>query len=1537
MSVATLLSTDLQTLIAESRRRSPEIKHRSLATLKSQKPASLQEEVTFIREISQSSDFITPFLLSCSSRNAKFSTIAIQSLQRLIQIRAVPISRLDMLLEALTEATRLAVDIQLKVLQILPTLFQIYAEFIGGPLLAKLLLICAMLQQPSKLPMVVNTAAATQQQLVLALFEKVIDEDKSTSVDREEFEVSIDDDEKIKVPTSAYDAYNVFSDICSLIEHQKPSFLTFNVLSESFGLELLENIFTNYHNVFLSHPELGFLVRTRITPLLLRFFSNHKDFAIVVRVSRIILLLIKSQLSILEIEAEVILSLLTHVITSESNLPQWKKALSLEIFSAIFTDFDLTKVIFEVYDFATDKKKIITEFFTVCSDVIHESWAQNLLRMNDIVSIPPTDDCISTNNSSIRIPLVDILDKQEPPPIPKTYTLFLILGCTNSLCDGIGKFALEMSRAEDNTFKFITDEDESKHADVSLLKSIITTNAKSLVTIGSEYLYASVGSELFHTLIRALQKLCHASGVLGLVRERDSLLMLFSIATVSNVSKKPQQNERPSISGTFADAFSSTPSTPIKKNFFQERSLNARHVICFRALVSLTTSLGPILGHSWRFVLITFQWFSYFINGPAEYFSFKEIPEKPQLTPQDVTVIEQSLLKFGESTKSYDTPAYRLFVSELIALSTEAVHEDKVSAEPIEDDDFKICSFNKDFFLNKLDEYSKVNCVRYLEKENSADWSKISTFLSDVATSDNVIPELRVTACSVFNDIIMSVADTGFSSGGTTQKADLENMLFKSFSEVADKIIESHRGESFNSAESSIIHDTLKTLYELLNRYGPQFKNSWGSILYIIASPFKVLELFKHETSQKQLLKSAFEIMQLILNDFLQAIPLSSLKDVIDALENFCSQTFELNVSFSGVSYYWLISDHLRELASAEHDAKNFSVTSPEELMETIENTESTYIKVHALWLYLLRSLVHISNISRAEVKNGAVQTFFKIVDSHGSNLDWERAFPVVVKNLLSIDLEKPTSEAFDEMKAFVDSNSIILKGTTDLYCRFYITNKNTLYWEDLLECYKRFVALAVIPLSHITYKSLNQILGMLTDPSPEQRDLFFNFWCGQPIKYVAVDTDLYQDSLVELVGVFTRLHNFGPLTTQQLEQTLGIFNSMVRFPFLPKYSTDVLTPTKLQAAVLACIETIDISTDGDMVLSQISSMVLMPFQVRSRIIKKLQNVHKKDIPTYIAISKSSLELLESKLNVVKDFQSLVSNGTASRVIKNLLESVTGTIDDTEHYERILNSGIWMKSYEILFFIIEKVAPLLDAKELEDTDKKSALWSLIVDVVCTALPSNNLGRDEAFNTKYYIKFKEIILAKISQSTLSPELVTRFVAALWKSSMLYENNELETHLLELTLSPEETTKTMLEFKVEDYTTSPIHVLPQLEFRKLCLNDLFTFSKPDTNEKLLSATLPYLLCRVVLIIKKFAGSQRLLNRAPVPTVQQNELELLLTRLHELLQLMNKDNSKTYGPLLGVFPLILDNHQYIGKLRHTQGLLTGITAEFYKISSN
>jgi hypothetical protein len=187
-------------------------------------------------------------------------------------------------------------------------------------------------------------------------------------------------------------------------------------LNRPFGLELLKSILIRYPEIFflvnkkqiltkfsfpfaqfvelvffllLKNPEMSFILKERICPLLIKLFSpstkqkgqqlqnssqtspssssslalasssnDQKNFGIVSRLIRIVFVLIKSYFELLITESEIFLSLLTRFL--EIDRPLWQKALAIEVFHKISIENSLIELIVLNYDMKQHPEKIFS-------------------------------------------------------------------------------------------------------------------------------------------------------------------------------------------------------------------------------------------------------------------------------------------------------------------------------------------------------------------------------------------------------------------------------------------------------------------------------------------------------------------------------------------------------------------------------------------------------------------------------------------------------------------------------------------------------------------------------------------------------------------------------------------------------------------------------------------------------------------------------------------------------------------------------------------------------------------------------------------------------------------------------------------------------------------------------------------------------------------------------------------------------------------------------------------------------------------------
>ena len=381
------------------------------------------------------------------------------------------------MLEALQQATSAGLDVQLKILQALPSLLSNYSADVKGELLVTALNICFILQS-SKNAIVNNTSAATLQQLVVSVFDKVVNEDRSGS-DSPHVGEAPTDSGSVPLKSAALDAYRIFNDICLLTESQRPEYLRFSGLTQTFGLELIESVLTNHAGIFSTHPEQAHILRTRVMPFIISALRGKPTFAATVRLVRILYTLLRRHMSILPAESGDAMDILTQLLDQDTAL--WKRSLCMEVFRGIFAEPGLFRRIFMLYDAKEGQKPILKNltatFVRVSTEKpsviglghqstipvanpyasIGASTDQAMLEVSGVAgimsgSVGPEghNTGISTQWSTMRVPCIDQLDKTEPPSVPESYLYSLTLACMTSLSEGLAKFILPLTVPGEN-------------------------------------------------------------------------------------------------------------------------------------------------------------------------------------------------------------------------------------------------------------------------------------------------------------------------------------------------------------------------------------------------------------------------------------------------------------------------------------------------------------------------------------------------------------------------------------------------------------------------------------------------------------------------------------------------------------------------------------------------------------------------------------------------------------------------------------------------------------------------------------------------------------------------------------------------------------------------------------------------------------------------------------------------------------------------------------------------------------------------------
>ncbi len=444
------------------------------------------------------------------------------------------------------------------------------------------------------------------------------------------------DDGPIQLRAAAFDAYRVFNDLCLLTEAQKPQFLRSSGIPQTFGLELIESVLTNHAQIFLNHPEQAHVLRLRVMPFIISALSEKLNFAVTVRVARVLYTLLRNHLSILDEQGEVVLGFLTHMLDHDTAL--WKRSLCMEVLRGIFTEASLIRQIFAMYDAREGKKSILKDLVAAFVRLSTEKPAliglgpqssmpvagsgsaagsdQAMLEASGVPGIISSSvgssepaAGVSSQWSTVRVACIDQLDKTEPPSIPESYIYSLVLTCISGFSEGLAKFILPLTVPDRRQKKVRPSDGESAASDsdarpklerrnsvkknpvvvnpltlynhplykeVKICAGIVEECWPAILATCSTFLYAALDSDYYHSLVRSFQKFTHVAGLLRLSTPRNAFLTTLGKAAVP-----------PNLLATNGPTSPPPPATPTKDK--SSIFMNAKGLLSVDSLVSNTS------------------------------------------------------------------------------------------------------------------------------------------------------------------------------------------------------------------------------------------------------------------------------------------------------------------------------------------------------------------------------------------------------------------------------------------------------------------------------------------------------------------------------------------------------------------------------------------------------------------------------------------------------------------------------------------------------------------------------------------------------------------------------------------------------------------------------------------------------------------------------------------------------------------------------------------------------------------------------------
>ncbi|KAJ7026944.1 hypothetical protein C8F04DRAFT_1008614 [Mycena alexandri] len=671
MSSLAFLVTELQSLASETRRKHPDIREAAEKSLAILRASPEQATAALASDGPQSDDLLRPVFMGCATKNAKVVAISLGSLQRLIALKAVPQSAVELIINTMSDSMSQGVDIQLRILQTLLSLVTNFPAVHGG-LLGEALLLCFKLQE-SKIAVVSSTAAATLRQLVMFVFDKMVDEHRRDDPDPAQWlDMNLPNGSTKSLGPSARDAFSVFEDLCLLANSEKPNFLKLEFLHKTFALELIESVLTNYHDLFRKHTELVLLLQLHLCPLLLKALSDRPLFPLTLRCTRVVFLLLKQFARELETEAEIFLTLLIKIVGDDHSdqgeqipRPQWMRVLAMEIMRGLCSDAELMRNVWARYDAHHSGSNVFTALITALKRLVTEKPAllgvstqmfgigvqpDNVsstsgsgsgygldvagmagivataasATMSGVVGMMGSTGGLSLQGSAMKLQCIDQLDKADAPPIPESYIYLLAVQCIVSLCEGFAAFTgplyttlvIQRPRAAGDApirappaldLASLPEADPST-AQLLIVRDIIETAWPALLAALSFIIATNLSDDLFVKVLASYQALTNVAGMLGLTTPRDALFASLAKVAVPTRVVSSLDNH----AGGGGEVQTPRSAASLSENFgFSSGGgapgLSERNLACLKVLVASALFLAGSLGESWFGILEALQ------------------------------------------------------------------------------------------------------------------------------------------------------------------------------------------------------------------------------------------------------------------------------------------------------------------------------------------------------------------------------------------------------------------------------------------------------------------------------------------------------------------------------------------------------------------------------------------------------------------------------------------------------------------------------------------------------------------------------------------------------------------------------------------------------------------------------------------------------------------------------------------------------------------------------------------------------------------
>eukprot|EP01135_Chromosphaera_perkinsii_P010413 Nk52_evm85s2118 gene=Nk52_evmTU85s2118 len=1157
--------------------------------------------------------------------------------------------------------------------------------------------------------------------------------------------------------------------------------------------------------------------------------SQILPFPLLVRLLRVIVSLLKFHYAALVTESEIFLSMLVKLLDIDK--PLWYRTLVSETFRDVCCYPYLLRSFCDGTDSSEDREDCTSRVF---QDVLAglSSFIRTLMSSGNLQPVMPAQTSRNT--------FLEMLDKFEPPVITESYSSSVVLSCLLDIINSINFLVasslwddfdetkyifsnlgtiiategdhkmVSMKKADSNSCLFTSDECNSSVVDMGLEcvfmdREVITEremeeigkagiigleagaelskkqkavlmNPKAsvwVVLVQSSWsgLLASLSlllsqskkDEVCDVLLAAYSSFMHTCSILLLKTPRDAFLTsLCKNCLPPNIA---------------ANLMADTQSGP--GNMTRQRSVvkghvddlvSQKHLKTIRCLLREARILCPVLSESWYIVLEALNLVDIVLDiQSGSGMSLKSLGNSTGSVnaagalnlSDNGTQLERSALSvmfagLFESSRELSSCAIEQLLMSLVKFSEETTAGDK-SAKNVHM-----------FALPQILFVANVNLFRI-----ELVCPLIMPHLLHICNNQN--PAVRDCGAEVVTKLVVSTVFSDEVSNAMPQD-DVKKMMLKQLKRLS-------------SCEFMDVRiKQVECLLQILQSSGGDSAKSiicfWDTVFSIVDEAVKNLPIVEDSqganAARRDVISLGFQSVQLIVTDFLIALPIEYVTVCMHSIGNYALQTVDVNISLTAIGLLWNVSDFFNSEGKVISGyISRMSGESPE---------KGALVDMADLWMSLFRELSSVVVDTRPEVRKSASQTLFSTVSTHGSRLQektWQRLlcdvfFPLLesVKDLSEKACEESATGADNNgsgnnilvhhsrntsSKQWDETKVIVLVGISKIFGDMLGLFVKTDDFSKSLDTILEFIEMNCVAESKEVSLSGAQAMDdlikaaqSLMDRKPDNDSslIWTSLWgkwvsIGKKISAVEVgqenETPTYvtpQVMFTNIVGCFSSLYmnlqvyseSAEGISAKRMKSLFDVLGAFSSYPFCTDFISDSENTTSLQASILDIVDSLQVTESNVPII--ISSLVDFSLFVYGNAAVEYEETTgnrqgkkvKGNSPfTHVAFSKRAINMTRDKfrdnaLAIVKTPSLLCKTLESFAKIAALKYSCPG-------------KNLWRSAVKVFIEVAELgFKALYDSEELSGTIKDEAWRSytngIEVFVFSTNIPERELSVQE---------------------------------------------------------------------------------------------------------------------------------------------------------------------------------------------------------------